>query len=311
VLRLQRYYRLLSTEENQKKYLTKQQLETIFGCLEHIFTLNKECVTKLSTRLYTWPLDIKELFRQWMDIIPLYKLYFANFNRVLTILNEVRAKNKRFVAFLEDIQRDSGSKLVLEDYVMLPLTQLERFQQLMEQLYNALGSTYTDGVIIGNFNYALKEMSKSCKQLFQELSQNKMVPFNQIIEGLPKKINLNEKGRFLLCDGNFEMTWSEQPNLNNYHVFLFNDLLVITTKLSAVLSSRKKFRYERVFLLSTIARPPEENGMTSFTLTFVEKEKKGTANTIKVFCNLKDESQTKARWLEFLTKYSQEGKKRR
>lgn len=303
---------IANARDPKKKLVGEDQVNQIFASLESVSEMSKGFCTALVPQLSAWPLQVADIFSSHMDIIPHYATYLNGFKSAMNLLEELR-KLGPFNDFLDGIQKATGSKLRLEDFLALPATKLTSFANLVEEVANGL----TDSIAMLQAQAAqgfpvadptpdinalrtfasqmapLTHTAVSLKNTYE--SRTKIRFIETTVEGMPKKQPLmDEKGeRFFFREGVVDLTWKKSKKATTCHVFLFSDMLLVC-KIEKKDKKKPTLKFEDWITFAHGETQVDESG-TQYQFGINTKEKK---DKHEIRCTITSQTEgTKAEWV--------------
>lgn len=232
--------------DKKKKLLTEEQVNQIFASLESVADMSKAFTTALVPQLNAWPMQVAAIFQQHMDIIPHYSTYLNGFKNAMNLLEELR-KNDGLNDFLDNIQKSTGSKLRLEDFLALPANKIVTISGLVDEVANGLTDSIAmlqqqaaqglpvadptfDIQALRDFSSRMQMLTNTATTLRLSHESRSKIRFLEInVDGLPKKQPLmDEKGeRFFFREGIVDLSWKKSKKATTMQVYLFSDMLLV------------------------------------------------------------------------------------
>jgi len=226
--------------------LNENLLKTIFNNSEVIFNINSNMLAKLEQRWNTWNSERKigDVFLQGIEFLKCYNQYVNHYNRSLDALAECM-KIPAFMDFLKMKALKCGHHL--RDLLIVPVQRIPRYVILLEELARYTDPKHPD---YKDLTMALEKMHSIAdyvnekKRDFEALAQVSQVQDNLVgisILEYPRLRYLQEGD--LLGDEGGKKTKQQQ-----YHVFLFNEMLLCTKSVKKVFGDRKQKQVKYKFL---------------------------------------------------------------
>jgi hypothetical protein len=165
---------------------------------------------------------IGALFSQYHTFLKIYNDYSSDYQASLGVYNKAMRDFPVFAAKLDELRAATGSKLRIEDYIIMPVQRVPRYSLLIADLlrhtptdhpdYNNLKQVEVKLAEIGNFINESVRKSDGARRL-RELEE-KGVAVDRLIT----------PHRFLVREGHVKVM--EQKKKESKHFFLFNDIFV-------------------------------------------------------------------------------------
>eukprot|EP00128_Syssomonas_multiformis_P017662 Colp12_sorted_trinity150504_noHs@6598 len=164
-----------------------------------------------------------------------YELYIINRKNSERLLNTLRDKNKNFANFLKKCQTNAACrKLSLDSFLSAPFHRITKYPLLLRTLLKATLDENSDHDTIPGVLERIDSMVTSANERsHQANSIQRMVEIQSKIDydyspHIKKDFLLVTSSRRLIYDGKV-WTWSSKGSkLVEVHMFLFNDLLLVT-----------------------------------------------------------------------------------
>jgi hypothetical protein len=131
-------------KENVKQRLDETDLDKIFGNVEQLFRLNKALYEELEKRLEQWETHphMGDIFKVWGPQLKPYGRYASNFENAAQKIEELKAKNPKFLKLFQFLEANSKeyNGLVLRDYLIMPVQRIPRYSLLLQVSLHTLVS---------------------------------------------------------------------------------------------------------------------------------------------------------------------------
>jgi hypothetical protein len=274
--------------DKKKKLLTEENVNQIFASLENVAEMSKAFTTALVPQLNAWPMQVAYVFQQHMDIIPHYGTYLNGFKAGMNLLEELR-KNEGLNEFLDNIQKTTGSKLRLEDFLALPATKIVALAALIDDLAAGLNDSISalnqqgvdpmpDIQALQGFSQRMAVLTNTATTLrLSHESRTKIRFLEANVEGLPKKQPLmDEKGeRFFFREAIVDLSWKKSKKATTMQVFLFTDMLLVCSMEKKKDKKKASLKFEDWIPFAVGGTTADESGnQYNFGINIMDKKDK-------------------------------------
>lgn len=223
--------------------LNENLLKTIFNNAEVICNINSNLLAKLEQRWQAWNYSSKigDVFLSTMEFLKCYNQYVNHYNRSVSTLAEC-AKIPAFMDFLKVKALKCGHQL--RDLLIVPVQRIPRYVLVLEELVKYTDNKHPDFKDLSlalSKMHAIADYVNEKKRDFEALAQVSLIQENLI------GISILEYPRLrFLQEG--DLTSEEKKQTKQYHVFLFNEILLCTKQVKKVFGDRKQKQVKYKFL---------------------------------------------------------------
>jgi len=228
---------LLSHAQSKKPCITEQEAKAIFSIADIILNFHSMFLEGLEARILTWSETtcIGDYFSKMAEFLRCYAQYVNNYDRAMELLEQLE-KRPAFAALLAKLTNSEDIKgQSLYSYLIMPIQRPPRYELLLSDLLRHTSEDHNDYAniekalkLIVTINNAVDEKKK------QSDDKKKVLEIDQCIVG-PKDESLVVPHRIFIREADL---LSGTSTNDVFHVFLFNDLVVIT-KIHVPPASRK------------------------------------------------------------------------
>lgn len=299
--------------DKKKKLLTEEQVNQIFASLENVAEMSKAFTNALVPQLNAWPMHVADIFQRHMDIIPHYGTYLNGFKAAMNLLEELR-KSDALNEFLDNIQKSTGSKLRLEDFLALPASKIISLAQFIDDVANGLTDSISmlqqqaaqglpasdptpDIQALQGFSQRMAVLTSTATTLRLSHESRTKIRFLEVnVEGLPKKQPLmDEKGeRFFFREGVVDLSWKKSKKATTMQVYLFTDMLLVCSLEKKKDKKKASLKFEDWIPFAPGGTAADESGnQYNFGINVADKKEK---HEIKFTITSQTEG-TKAEWV--------------
>jgi hypothetical protein len=170
-------------------------------------------------------------FRKFIPFFKLYTLYVKQYDKSQVMIQQLMQKRQAFKNFIE--MQEFCENGLLQSFLILPVQRVPRYVLLLEQL-KQISRENEEG--LDDIVWALKEIKSVATDINTTVTnweaRSKVVAIQAKFVG--NKVNLLTPGRYFIKDGPLMKVYNKPGLLkkdNEYHFFLFNDLLVYAQRL--------------------------------------------------------------------------------
>lgn len=192
--------------------LTPKNFEAILGFNDMFLKELTECKED----------EIGQLFKKYHTFLKIYNDYSSDYQASLGVYNKSVRDYPAFSAKLDELRAATGSKLRIEDYIIMPVQRVPRYSLLIADLLRHTPSDHPDYSQLQEVEVKLAEIGSFINESVRKS------------DGAKRLKELEDKGvavdrlitpyRFLVREGHVKVT--EQKKKENKHFFLFNDIFV-------------------------------------------------------------------------------------
>eukprot|EP01121_Diplochlamys_sp_Union-15-3_P008450 TRINITY_DN2242_c0_g2_i1.p1 TRINITY_DN2242_c0_g2~~TRINITY_DN2242_c0_g2_i1.p1 ORF type:complete len:653 (+),score=132.39 TRINITY_DN2242_c0_g2_i1:189-1961(+) len=278
----------------------KETIDLIFSDILMILKLNKAFLADLEQRMVNYDADtiLGDVFCQFAVLFNVYSVYINKFETITEVVRDKRQKNSKFNKFLEDQTKHPELNLQkLEGFQIMPVQRVPRYELLFA---NYLSETPKDHVD----HSKLTEAFDSIRSVAKHINDSKMLEENarmmlQVQTLIGSKYRIIQPHRKLIFSEPMKVKWigsGPTTRLSSAHVYLFTDILLLTTKAKRRPHSKElsvlAFMELRDFLGISVL-PPEEGTEICFGI-------KVTTNDNKVLHIYTADDIKRKKWIHYL-----------
>lgn len=249
----------------ERGLLKDTDIRALFGNLEELISINSVILGELVELMKNWGPKtlIGPLFVQTAPFLKSYMPYCSNYQHALQTLNRLRGQ-ERFMQFLgraESDPRCCGLQLV--SFLITPVQRIPRYELLLRELRKTTRVEDPDYEQLSSALQALKGIAEFVNEGIRTYERSERVfRIQQVLSGYDMLI---QPGRICLKEGSlFESKGGGSARLR--HVFLFNDILVVTSKSRMSFSEKYNFKYLTDLRQAEIIPKGYEDMVNSFTV---------------------------------------------
>jgi hypothetical protein len=165
---------------------------------------------------------IGALFMKYVNFLKIYNEYSSDYQASLGAYNKAMRDFPAFSSKLDELRAQTGSKLRVEDYIIMPVQRVPRYSLLIGDLLKNTPTTHID---YNNLQNAVQQLSDI--GTFINESVRKSDGARRLREFEDKGVAVDRlitPSRFLVREGPVKVM--EQKKKETKHFFLFNDILV-------------------------------------------------------------------------------------
>eukprot|EP00026_Physarum_polycephalum_P002195 Phypoly_transcript_02200.p1 GENE.Phypoly_transcript_02200~~Phypoly_transcript_02200.p1 ORF type:complete len:905 (+),score=146.21 Phypoly_transcript_02200:115-2829(+) len=246
--------------------LNENLLKTIFNNAEVIYNINSNLLAKLEQRWNTWNYEQKlgDVFLSTMEFLKCYNQYVNHYNRSLDTLAEC-AKITAFMDFLKVKGLKCGHHL--RDLLIVPVQRIPRYVILLEEMVRYTSKTHPDFkelTLALSKMHAIADYVNEKKRDFESLAQVSAI--QETLVG----ISILEYPRLrFLQEG--DLVFDGGKKTQTYHVFLFNEIVLLTKLQKKVFGDRKqkqlKYKFLELIKLSADTKVSKMDGSFSIEIS--------------------------------------------
>jgi len=147
----------------ENKLLKDTEIQGIFANVEIIFDFQKELLKQFRTRVESWesqPL-LGDVFTTLSPFLKVYTTYVENFEKGSVTLKNAKKQNSQFNAFLRKCheKKEMYGNLDLEDYLLMPVQRIPRYQLLLQELLKCTEESHPDFIPLQSALSKIKEVA--------------------------------------------------------------------------------------------------------------------------------------------------------
>lgn len=221
--------------------LTLDEVDLLFRNIARMSLFHTNLLSHLYRRFCTWTdeLDtqrIGEIFVNFDDFFRIYPTYVNKHDEALELLRRVNANSGRYARFIQ-MQKDARESplspgLDLASCLIAPIQRIPRYRLLIQEVLKQYAKSFPEHPDIAMLEKALQVVLVYANQVNEQLRRSEqerdMLALKEELTGAEKHGQLVTGARFLLHRGNLMRVCRKSVRV--YHFFLFNDLLLYTTK---------------------------------------------------------------------------------
>ncbi|KAJ3425606.1 faciogenital dysplasia protein [Anaeramoeba flamelloides] len=219
-------------EIKEKKYISTENLNEIFAGFESIIRLSDIFLGELTVIVKKWNVEscVGPLFQRMGRFFKAYVTYVNNYQSCSKKIGELRKKKKKFDNFLNQKRMDPKCKgQALQSLLIMPIQRLPRYVLLLGELTKKTLPTHPDYV-------SLKKAFDEIKLVTGEVNETKREIENAYhLADIDKNLTPHSKKKHDLTLikptrkylETYPINNLQDPD-NNYFLYLFNNLILIT-----------------------------------------------------------------------------------
>jgi len=223
--------------------LNENLLKTIFNNAEVIYNINSNLLAKLEQRWNAWDYEQKlgDVFLSTMEFLKCYNQYVNHYNRSLDTLAEC-AKITAFMDFLKVKGLKCGHHL--RDLLIVPVQRIPRYVILLEEMVRYTHKSHPD---FRELTLALSKMHNIADYVNEKKRDFESLAQVSAIQETLVGISILEYPRLrFLQEG--DLAFDGGKKTQTYHVFLFNEVVLLTKLQKKVFGDRKQKQLKYKFL---------------------------------------------------------------
>ncbi|XP_076783038.1 epithelial cell-transforming sequence 2 oncogene-like isoform X2 [Arvicanthis niloticus] len=246
---------------SNRAILSAANIHIIFSDTLHILNLNREFLDNLTDRLQEWsPAHcVGEIFIKFGSQLNIYTNFFNNYPVVLKTIEKCREMTPAFRAFLKRHDKTIVTKMLsLPELLLYPS---RRFEEYIHLLYALRLHTPAGHMDRGNLTSAIDQIKKY-KGYIDQIKENfkmreQLSNIQTLIWGCP---TLSEANRYLIwtqdvvqlhcCDEKIDFSLRLYEQTQDLSLFLFNDVLLVTSRSTSHTPFEKTFKTTYQFTAS-------------------------------------------------------------
>ena len=165
---------------------------------------------------------IGALFLKYLAFLKIYNDYSSDYHASLGVYNKALRDYPVFTSKLDELRAQTGSKLRIEDYIIMPVQRVPRYSLLISDLLKHTPTSHED---YSNLQTVERQLSEIGSFINESVRKS---------DGAKRLREFEDKGvavdrlitpyRFLVREGPVKVI--EQKKKETKHFFLFNDILV-------------------------------------------------------------------------------------
>eukprot|EP01090_Pellita_catalonica_P002360 TRINITY_DN11954_c0_g2_i1.p1 TRINITY_DN11954_c0_g2~~TRINITY_DN11954_c0_g2_i1.p1 ORF type:complete len:683 (-),score=151.57 TRINITY_DN11954_c0_g2_i1:1032-3080(-) len=228
--------------------ITPMEINVIFGYMNVMYALHKKFLKAMKKCFYD-DNDKQTLGQVILEITPalrLYSNYIRNFEKANEIIKKCRAKpGGKFNEIQNALVTNTGRKLQLEDYLIMPVQRLPRYEMLLQRILKTTDSTNPD---YRNMQEALGQVQHIISLINQkksaDLRRQQLIEIQTRVSGydgllkqgrVPKieafaNMRLVDKGPPPYEKKGMSIGMNYLSDMTECYLFLFSDALMVTQK---------------------------------------------------------------------------------
>jgi hypothetical protein len=216
----------------------------IFSNIEILVGLHKELLADIENGLKDFEsFNIAELFMKFIPSMSIYTQYVNNFSSSLAALEAEKQKTKAFAQFLD--QCSETHPLPLDALLSFPLNRIPYYRAVVTEVLNLTPRNRPDYKTMVNVVGQLTELQEYLNQSkSQSDNLSKIFKVETRIQG--REASLRDLNRVFIKEGPIILVNPKDRKQKEVYLFLFNDILVGTTKLK---EKSGQFRYKFTYQL--------------------------------------------------------------
>uniref|UniRef100_A0A6B2L005 Uncharacterized protein n=1 Tax=Arcella intermedia TaxID=1963864 RepID=A0A6B2L005_9EUKA len=205
--------------------ISKPQLNTLFGNLDQIITVNTNFLKDIVVKVKLWEEQklIGEVLKELTPHLKLYGHYLDNYNNALAVLNEIR-KDPVILEWLRSKTADPVCDgLNLDALLIQPIQRIPRYRLFLQRLLSCITTTDND---YQSLNEALALMEDVAVQInAADMIEHERNTLLTVLEKFDTD-TLFKPGRKFLNETDIQKV-DRRGTPQKRHVYLFNDILII------------------------------------------------------------------------------------
>eukprot|EP00211_Chloroparvula_japonica_P000787 CAMPEP_0119125956 /NCGR_PEP_ID=MMETSP1310-20130426/5051_1 /TAXON_ID=464262 /ORGANISM="Genus nov. species nov., Strain RCC2339" /LENGTH=1050 /DNA_ID=CAMNT_0007116077 /DNA_START=84 /DNA_END=3236 /DNA_ORIENTATION=+ len=209
-----------------------EALTKLFGFIDDFFKLHAQLLPKIELATKDWPTNAFSIGRAFITALPTFQKYIAyakEYSAARIFLTKSIDTNPNIKKLLESLQRKNSSEYDLTGLLSLPLNRVDRYCLLLQQYCDHTPSSEAE---YENFTISLAsmtELSETMEGLISfEKSASEVYKVSKTIVNYPGE--LCKPGRSLLLSMGAGVLRPDEKSLAECYLFIFNDVLLVTTK---------------------------------------------------------------------------------
>lgn len=229
---------LAITDEGKEKGISPQTIRLLFSNTAILLKYNQTLLVDLQSRLTTWGRNSKlgDIFMKMASFLMIYSEYCNGYPQAIATFRELR-KNEDLAGFFQQCQANTGLKLTLGDFLIMPVQRIPRYVMLLKELLKHTPNDHPDYADLVSARFKIEQITQALDAKKQQAEN--MAKLMALSDCITKKGNVRvaEPYRRYIREGNITVERDGKKAL--YHVFLFSDAIFLTT------ASKKaeKYRY--------------------------------------------------------------------
>eukprot|EP01107_Rhizomastix_libera_P016597 TRINITY_DN6995_c0_g1_i1.p1 TRINITY_DN6995_c0_g1~~TRINITY_DN6995_c0_g1_i1.p1 ORF type:complete len:1108 (+),score=333.15 TRINITY_DN6995_c0_g1_i1:431-3325(+) len=207
--------------------LEPDQVTQMFSNIDFIIQYHKQAMLpQLDKILLTWN-DNSCLGPMMLEALPKLKLYFHyinNHGKAVEIYKESKKKKPKFKQFVDTLDYSQAiNGLCFESLLILPVQRLPRYVLLLADLLKSTPHNHPDFTPLGDALQSIRDLVTKVDQKKQEMNNEELLrsTVEKIVDA-GEDLTISQRKRLFLKDGPVLVAKDER------HLFLFNDILIIT-----------------------------------------------------------------------------------
>ncbi|VDN05526.1 unnamed protein product [Thelazia callipaeda] len=216
----------------EEKILEKERITQIFS---NISSLHQFHSTHLLPALMESSRDwhtthrISDILRKRAPFLKMYSEYTNNYKRATKVFDDCLRKKRRFAQIVQEIElKPECENLPLVSHLICPVQRVMRYQLLLQEYKKHLDPADTDYNDTETALELVLEAASHANEMMRKLSRYKDVL--EVQEQLGSAMSLVSPGRELIKKGKLIKISSSSEKTEERYLFLFNDLLLLTSE---------------------------------------------------------------------------------
>jgi len=221
--------------------LLKNNLSKIFSNIEAILEVHLFFILELEEKMKTWcpSTQLGNLFIEKSSLLHNYTEYITNYNTSLQVLEKLRKKSV-FNSFLEDAKKHPRcQRLGLAGLLIMPVQRIPRYELLLRDYIKHTWRDHQDYAALGTAIQSIQQVNKYINDKKKESDlKHRMEEVQEKLKG--NRENLLQTHRRFIMEG----AMKDLDSGEDRHFFLFNDILMSTSRKKALLKNTFLYNYQ-------------------------------------------------------------------
>lgn len=253
--------------------IRQEEVNQIFSNVDQLLALHRSFASIIERVIQNWDAENAAIGPHFLQLnpalVPHYSVYVNNYNGAMATLDRL-LKKKELKDWVAGVMAKQKSQNMMSGLLIQPVQRIPRYILLLTDLIKHTPGPHSDYDQLGDALEAMKrtaDMINESKRLIEDCEAVRQKCIECLI-GVESE-QLAVPGRSLIKEGALSPIGAAYNKKDDYYVFVFNDLLLLTKK------QGKKFRVKEMLQLDTIQIipiPETPNTQNQFRICTSQRE---------------------------------------
>eukprot|EP01094_Clydonella_sp_ATCC50884_P014436 TRINITY_DN2487_c0_g2_i3.p1 TRINITY_DN2487_c0_g2~~TRINITY_DN2487_c0_g2_i3.p1 ORF type:complete len:462 (-),score=132.77 TRINITY_DN2487_c0_g2_i3:52-1332(-) len=214
-----------------EKRITPPMLQTIFGNIELIYSLNSELLNELHNKVKEWDdasTCIGDIFLKIGAFLKLYAQYSNSYEQAMNVYQNEMESNPAFCAVVEECNRATNTDTRLHHLLIQPVQRVPRYVLLLQDLVKKTGDDHPDRQQLEKALSEIKTVTSHINESVRATERSRTLA-GLASKGIPVE-TLLEPHRHLVAGDLHNVLLKGGGNPSKRYLMIFNDIFVHVSK---------------------------------------------------------------------------------